>query len=233
MALAIHLARVTNVEGIYGSSGSSFPRNAALLHPDAARAFERACVTVGRLRVSDMFRTAEQSLLARSQKSGVQPPGYSAHNFGLAIDVDVATVLSRLGLSKAAFDQRMAACGWWCHRKDDLPASEWWHYNYLGDELEARPFLEASSRSSNTSAAIEAKIAHLYGAGFVLSDVGVQEALSRLRIYQGELDGIIGPRTRHALEAFQRAWELPVTSRPDGRTQRTLALVSAELEIAG
>lgn len=231
--LAIHLERVPNVLGIYGASGDFFPRNAALLHPEAARDFARACVEVGRLRVSDMFRTAEQSLQAREQKSGVQPPGYSAHNFGLAIDVDVERLCRDFGLKKVGLDERMAACGWYCHRKDGKPGSEWWHYNHLGTGSSAKALLAASERSSNTSAAIEARIVQLYGAGFRLADADTQAALARLGLYRGELDGIMGPRSKQAVAAFQRAWNLESTGLADAATKRTLALVSADLVIAG
>lgn len=230
--LSLTLAKVPNVEGIYGAAGTYFPSSAALLHPDAADGFARACVEIGRLRVSDMLRTAEQSLLARATKTGVQPPGFSAHNFGLAIDIDVSAMLARTGLSKAAFDARMAGVGWWCHRKDDAPAAEWWHYNWLGPEPLARPFLAASARSANTGSAVEAKISQLYGPSFTLSDRGVQEALGVLRLYRGEMDGRLGPRSREAIAAFQRAWGLEATGVADARTQRTLATVSAELYIS-
>jgi hypothetical protein len=231
--LSIHLERVPNVLGIYGASGDFFPKSASLLHPEAARDFARACVEVGRLRVSDMLRTAEQSLEARERKSGVQPPGFSAHNFGLAVDLDVERLCRDLGLKKVDLDARLAACGWYCHRKDGLPGSEWWHFNHLGTGPQARAFLATSERSRNTSAAVEARIVQLYGAGLRLSDLGVQECLARAGLYRGALDGILGPRSKQAMAAFQRAWNLEATGIADARTQRTLALVTADLAIAG
>lgn len=222
----VYLKAVPNVEGIYGASKTFFPRSAALLHPEAAAAYERACSVVGRLRVSDIFRTPEQSLQARSEKTGVQPPGFSAHNFGLAIDVDVLAMLERTRLTKPDLDARMASCGWHCHRKDGMPGAEWWHYNYLGPD--ARPFLAVSASSSNTSAAADARIVALYRTELELDPHEAQECLAKLGLYQGAIDGVPGKRTEQAVRAFQRAWQLPDDGKLGPRTQRTLAIVAAE-----
>lgn len=111
MALLSLLLRRVSVLGIYGSSGDAFPRSASLLHPDAAREFERACQQFAPLRCSDVFRTAEQSLAARASKAGVQPPGFSAHNFGLAIDLDVARMMADHRLSKPQLDAALEPFG--------------------------------------------------------------------------------------------------------------------------
>jgi hypothetical protein len=43
----------------------------------------------------------------------------------------------------------------------------------------------------------------------------VQAALRRLGIYSGQVDGILGPETRRAVEDYQVKNELPVTGQPD------------------
>ena len=92
--LSLDLVSVPNVLGIYGASKDVFPARMARLHPDAAAAFSVAEAGLGvKIRVSDMFRTAEQSLQARAQKAGVMPAGYSLHNFGIAIDISTDDVL--------------------------------------------------------------------------------------------------------------------------------------------
>lgn len=231
--LSLSLVRVPNVLGIYGASKDVFPARMALLHPEAAAAFATVEKQLGmRLRVSDMFRTAEQSMQAREEKSGVMPPGFSLHNYGIAIDIATDSMLATTKLTKPALDLLMRDSGWYCHRKDGKRGSEDWHYNFLGVGSAADPFLAASAKSTNTSAAGDAKILSLYADGLKLEPKEVQECLAHLKFYGGEADGIIGPRSRQAIMAFQRAWRLQPSGQVDARTERTLAYVSAELVIA-
>src|SRR5690349_9147621 len=106
--------------------------------------------------VSDMFRTAEASLAARAKKAGVQPPSFSHHNYGRAIDLDVGDSIARLRAAEQTFDPGdgdpvtvrdkrgldlwLAARGWFCFRGDHKtgkskahPADESWHFDFLGD----------------------------------------------------------------------------------------------------
>lgn len=229
--LTLSLKRVQNVLGIYGDSKNEFPKSMALLHPEAAEGFAALQRWLGmRVRVSDMFRTAEQSLQARVEKAGVQPPGYSLHNYGLAIDIDTDAMLKTLLVSKPRLDTVFSQVGWWCHRKDGARGSEDWHYNWLGPD--APKHLAGSARSTNTSAAGDSKIRSIYGTGLTLEPKEMQEALAAMRMYGGEIDGAIGPRTREALKVFQRAWKLPDTGEMDPKTERTLAYVSAKVVIS-
>lgn len=231
--LALSLVRVPNVLGIYGTNKDQFPARMSLLHPEAAAAFAAIEKLLGmRLRVSDMFRTAEQSMQAMQEKTGVQPPGFSLHNYGIAIDIDTDSMLMATKLTKPALDLLMKDAGWYCHRKDGKRGSEDWHYNFLGVGSAATPFLAASAKSTNTSAAGDAKILSLYADGLKLEPKEVQECLAHLKIYGGEADGIIGPRSTQAIMAFQRAWKLSPTGLVDVRTERTLAYVSANVVIA-
>ena len=231
--LSLSLVRVPNVLGIYGTNKDQFPARMSLLHPDAAEAFDMVQKDMGKqLRCSDMFRTAEQSLQAMQEKAGVQPPGFSLHNYGIAIDVDVDAMLAATKKSKPDFDLLMWSHGWCCHRKDKKRGMEDWHYNYLGRGDEADPFLAASAKSTNTSAAGDAKIQSLYKAGLTLKPAEVQECLAHLKLYGGEIDGAIGPRTKQAIMAFQRAWKLQPSGQVDAKTERTLAYVSASVQVA-
>lgn len=234
--MRILLKRVPNVLGIYGKTsiggvppGDYFPPSAALLHPQAADAYVRLERETGkRLRVSDIFRTPESSLMAMQQKAGVQPPGFSGHNFGFSIDVDVAACLKSFGLDKAGFDSLMETYGWFCHRKDHARAFEEWHFNYFGIGDEAAPFLAACAKSTVTSAGVEAKILQHYGAEFKLDTEALQQQLQKLKMYGGSIDGDFGPRSQAAVLAFERAWRLPEDGQPDARMMRTLACVAAE-----
>lgn len=226
--LKIQVRQLSSVLGIYGQSKNFFPARAALLHPHAASAYAAFETAIGSIRVSDMFRTVEESMKARAEKAGVQPPGFSAHNFGLAVDVDVDDMLRRFRCTKPELDAKMAQYDWYCHRKDGNRGMEDWHYNYLGPSPEK--WLASASKTS-TAGAVEAKIVDLYAEGLSLDPSEAQEALKKMRMYSGDIDGEIGPRSRQAIAAFQRAWKLPATGELDARTERTLAVVTAEIEI--
>lgn len=232
--LKVKLVQLDNVLGIYGSTKDVMPTRMARLHPDAAAAFHAAETALGqRIRVSDMFRTAEQSLQAMQQKTGVQPPGFSLHNYGIAIDVAVDAMLPAFKGSKAELDEFMKGFGWWCHRRDSKRGMEEWHYNYLGPtgQQQIQEADKPKPRTS-TSAAADARIQALYGEGLALTPTEVQECLAHLKLYGGEIDGKIGPRSKEALMVFQRAWRLESTGLMDEKTERTLAYVSADIEVA-
>lgn len=232
--LSLNLVSVPNVLGIYGASKNEFPARMARLHPDAAAAFASLQAALKlQVRVSDMFRTAEQSLQARAQKAGVQPPGFSLHNYGIAIDIATDAVLAATKVTKPALDLLMKEHGWYCHRKDGKRGMEDWHYNYLGKGAAAEPFLSAAAKSTNTSAAGDAKILSLYKEGLTLTPTEVQECLAHLKLYGGEIDGKIGPRSQEAIKAFQRTWKLTASGEVDAKTERTLAYVSADIPKLG
>lgn len=67
---------------------------AALLHPMAARSFVDLYEASGRaIEVTDCLRTPQGSLDAMRSERGVQPPGFSAHNYGLALDLTIDEIL--------------------------------------------------------------------------------------------------------------------------------------------
>lgn len=226
--LQLKLMRVQNVVGIYGPTKDQFAARMSYLQPDACQAYQLATKSLS-LRVSDMFRTADESLRAKASKQGVQPPGYSAHNYGMAIDIDTDAVMATTKLSKPDLDKAMEGFGWWCHRKDGKRGSEDWHYNYLGVVQDAQPYLDAAKTSTVRSAAVEARIRAVFGADLILTPEEAQIGLSKMKLYHGEIDGRFGGGSLQALKAFQRAWGLPVTGQLDARTERTLAYVTAEI----
>lgn len=223
--LQLKLERVPNVLGIYGTNKNQFPVRMSFLHPDATAAF-KAAQAKGPIRVSDMFRSAEESLRARATKQGVQPPGYSAHNYGLAIDVAVDDCLKTFGVNKPGFDSLMENAGWYCHRSDGKRGFEDWHYNFLG-KTPGKYIAGLGTRTRDS--AIEAYIRDLFGDDLKLTSEEAQVALAKMKFYRGEIDGIFGGGSAQALMAFQRAWELPATGKLDAKTERTLAYVSAEV----
>jgi peptidoglycan hydrolase-like protein with peptidoglycan-binding domain len=61
----------------------------------------------------------------------------------------------------------------------------------------------------------------------------IQHRLVDLDYDVGEVDGLLGPRTRAALRAFQADRRLPVTGLPDGNTQRALFAAEPPESAAG
>lgn len=219
--LTIKLRRVHGAESIYTSRTGSrgMPARLAWMHPDAADAFDSI---KDRVIVSDMLRSAESSLEAVESKKGALPPGYSRHNYGLAIDIDVSNSMRKGGLkSKRELDEYMAAHGFFCHRTDHLRDFEEWHYNWLGVGA-----LVGGRLSSDEG---EAQVLRMYGHALAPSDAECQVALAKLGMYKGEIDGILGPRSRAAIAAFCRAWHVADTMGP--RFRRTLAFLASETEV--
>lgn len=214
------------VRGIYTIAGVTgrLPDRALFLHPDAAESF--LAYLAPYVVVSDMFRSAEASLAAVRAKRGAKAPGFSGHGYGLSIDIDVEEFLRDTGDTKRDLDAWMANRSWYCHRGDHAlpsfhPVNEAWHYNYLP----GHPYGRASS------IALERQITDTYGTTWSLGPCGVQQYLQQLGLYGGAVDGDAGPLTREALRAFQRTWNLPDTGKPDPKTLRTLAYVTADLRV--
>lgn len=213
-----------SVLGIYGDDKNLMPRTMRRLHPDAAASYLAIDALGVKLRVSDMFRSPEASLRAMQAKPGlVQPPGFSAHNYGFAIDVSLGDCLKRFSMTKKQFNAFMESHGWTCHRLDDARGPEDWHYNF-----QVRHLIQPGDKSSG--AAVERKMQAVYGAQMVLDITKAQTALKTMRLYSGEVDGKGGPLTETAIKSFQRAWQI----RESGlgvKTQRVLALATATLDV--
>lgn len=208
------------------------PRRARFLEPGAAASTLQLVAKYPWLTFTDVYRSPDASLAARRTKRGVQPPGFSAHNFGLAWDLDVGACLRGGTLKYVELVEQLTADFWFCHRRDlDQTASESWHFNYLGPDWK-RFMTQVDPQAANTwSWAVEARIVELYGEQFKLDDRQVQEGLAALKFYSGAADGSMGPLTREAVGAFQRAWGLPDDGLAGSRTRRVLAVVTAKTEV--
>lgn len=219
--------------GIYRVNGvvGRLPPSALYLAPDVAEAFALLTeATRGHLVFSGIWRSAEQSLQAIQEKAGVQPPGYSGHNYGLSFDLALDNFrppgspkqsryergsLARLGWLYSELVECLAEHHFYCHRADGKRGFEDWHFNFL-------PY-EAHGASS-----IEAEIQLRHASDFQLDDRAAQKALQKIGLYLGALDGIWGPRSQTAFEAFGRAWKCP--SGNVAIAMRTLAFVAADIE---
>jgi len=201
------------------------PLRSLFLHPEAADAFLADLTQVS---VTDMYRSAEVTLMAVAAGRGTRPPGYSGHNFGFSIDVDLDATLPELGLDKPGFDAWMRTRGWHCERKDSARGLDDHHYDYLG--LAAQLALVSPT---DPLVDVEQLIARVYGEALAPDPEECQRLLKKLRHYGGILDGVIGPVTTEAIRIFQRAWQLdrdPQVERGvlDARTRRTLAFVCCQ-----
>ncbi len=212
------------VVGIYtiGGKKNQLPPRMLFLEPEAETSF--SAHVAQHVVISDMFRSPESSLAAVKTGRGAKPPGFSAHNYGLAIDLDILATLKRGGFAdKRQLDIWLVGVGWFCHRRDHLITDlkgESHHFNYLGPGYRLR---------SSCSLAVEEKIVRLYGRELLVGAAKeLQHALKKLRLYHGTVDGKIGPLTKEAIKAFQRTWGMRDTGTIDDRAQRTLAYVTAE-----
>jgi len=82
----------------YGAKGGQVPRNRAFLAPDAARDFiQLQKDTGGDLVFWDVYRSVDRQVLLRKTMPNVANlPGFSAHNFGVALDVSLPSLLDWL-----------------------------------------------------------------------------------------------------------------------------------------
>ena len=216
---AVHLV---DFPSIYPrGKGGPLPDHLAWLHPDAVGGLERARHSVV---LSGCYRSPARTAEARATKQGVQKPGRSAHNFAMAVDIDVRQTLKRLSehdgkaRDKRYLDDWLNSLGFTCYRPFGSRGREEWHYTF--------------GASGPGSIAVEAAIQRQYGAVLKLSKKQVQEALTTLRLYDGPIDGDHGPLTRRGLDLFRRQWKLPPDD-PKGsagaETQRLLAVVTAAI----
>ena len=214
--------------GIYGDSKSVFPKRMRFLEPRAADSMGSILDRLGAdIAFSDMWRSSLASLRRKYEgrvipRRGVKPPAFSAHNYGLAVDVAVDRTLESLNMrDKKELDRLLGEYGWWCHRLDGKRGAEDWHYNYLG--------VKNTPITYRTSGLIELRIKALYAACWELDSTSVQMSLRVCGLYEGEIDGKIGPHTIQAVKAFQRAFKLAVDGKVGPTTGRVLWFRAAEL----
>jgi len=235
----VHLP--SDLRGIYDVDRDGVKKEVAtralFAHPDLADAITRMRKDGIPIVYTDIYRSAETSLKRRRefQASGgpqlAKRPGESPHNFGLAIDIDVMTILKEHGWHKSALDGLLRGYGLYCHRIDTILAEECWHYNALGKDA-SKHLAQASGRS--TSRAVEAKVQSLYGGALRLGRDAIVAGLQRLGYLKG-LDPVTGAQLTTdaitlAVRAFQAAWDLVVDGVPGPKTQRLLAFLTATIK---
>lgn len=216
-------------ESLQHYTGKSIPKWMRMLHPEAADSVLQLEKDSGGLVYNDVWRSAEVSLWAMKQKSGVMPPSFSGHNFGLSIDFAVEHTLKKLNWTYAQFLKFLEDRRWFCHRRDAALGSESWHFNFLPNGLPVGTL--DVKKPATWALPVEQRMLLLYSEQLLLTPSQVQAGLKQLKMYSGDVDGILGPISSSAISVFQRAWGLPVTGEPNKTTQRTLAFVTATKKI--
>jgi hypothetical protein len=224
--MEILLQKLPRLRGIYDGK---VPTWACYLYPEAARSLLRIESETGGLVYTSVWRSANGSLWAIKNKSGAMPPGFSAHNYGLAVDITIDQVLKETAWSYETLYDYMEGFGWYCHRRDKKERFEKWHFNYLG--IPPLHLDLASGNSRTWHLPVEQRIQDLYGMHFEMDTRGVQKALRKLKFYHERVDGLWGPYSRGALNSFQRAYKMRETRNPTARAKRTLAFCTAKKKV--
>lgn len=202
-----------------------------LLAPDAALALVALEKDTGGLVYGDMWRDGMMNLLVRRSNRAVPLPGYCGHNYGIAIDLDIGTILEEKKILYEDLLHLMKKRGWVCLRRDgerNKPGSE--HFVFLGDQA-SRYLARCTMDPITWVVPTEMIIMEKYGTCFDLDVAGVQELLTRLSIYVGPITGQKDAYTREAILTFQRAWDLTQSGSVDMMLCRALAFISAEREV--
>ena len=213
-------------EGYHGQ----VPERTRMLMPDAAASLLTLEEASGGLVYTDLYRSAQAQLVAHRLKRGTQPVAYSAHGYGFAADLDVDTTLRLHSMDYLQLVEFMGEHGWYCHRRDlDPLASESWHFNYLGEG--AADFLALADETHATWAKpAEARIEQLFGSDFAVADVDLPQLLLAAGI-QGVNPDSPPDALKAAIEIFQRQWDLSIDGVAGPITRRTLAYVTATVNV--
>jgi hypothetical protein len=208
------------------------PARSRFLAPEACAAFRLLEKDTDGLIYTDLWHDGTQSLLARRTRKTTNLPGYSPHNYGLALDLDLGQVLEQKKISYEDLLYVMKRRGWYSHRRDgkvDEAGSA--HFNFLGDG-DVDSYIElATFDPLSWERPIEKRIYEKHITDFSLSPAQIQSLLKKLGFFHGEVNGDYDIYFREAVMAFQRAWDLPDSGTPTTAFQRVLAFVAAEITI--
>jgi hypothetical protein len=199
------------------------------LAPDAALSLASIEVDTDGLIYTEMWRDGVDSLLAKRMK-GSSLVGYSPHNFGLAIDIDVEKILDQKKIRYEDLLWLMKRRGWYCFRRDGVQDQAGaGHFNFLGEG--ADKYLAKSNQDPITWQTVaEFRIWERHGTEFQLETKEVQIRLSKLGLFTEPFTGQRDLYTREAIIAFQRAWDLAQTGSPDMTLCRALSFVTADIK---
>lgn len=180
----------------------------------------------------DMWRDAVATMAARRIRKSGQIPGYSPHNYGLSVDLDVEALLEQKKIRYEDLLWLMKKRGWYCFRRDGVEGQTGYdHFDYLGESADY--YLSKCNQDPATwGNAIEIKIWEFYGQNFQASTKEVQLQLSKIGFFKEPFTEHRDMYTREAIMAFQRAWDLIQSGSPDMTLCRVLAFVTADVSIS-
>jgi hypothetical protein len=225
--MILTLRKLPPLRGIYNGK---VPNWARYLAPEAADSLMMIEQDEGLIYTS-VWRSANGSLWAIKNKQGAMPPGFSAHNYGFAVDLTVDQILKEKGWSYTKLLGFMKEYGWYCHRRDGKTGGEYWHFNYFGDDAKSLLRLAKRDNSRTWHLPVEEVMRVNYDVHWHLTVREVQSALKKLKFYFERVDGTWGPYSREALNSFQRAYKMRETRIPTARDERTLAFCTATKKI--
>lgn len=198
------------------------------LAQDAATSLASIEIDTDGLTYHEMWRDSVDSLLARRLK-GSSLVGYSPHNYGLSVDLDVATILDQKKIRYEDLLWLMKRRGWYCFRRDgsqDQSGAN--HFNFLGEGAER--YLSKSTQDPTTWQTVpELRIWERHSQDFRMETQEVQAGLAKIGFFTEPFTGQRDLYTREAILAFQRAWDLAQTGSPDMTLCRALAFVTADI----
>jgi len=223
--LILQLVDVTSwpIKGPLGNVYNGvLPARMKLVHPSVVDGL-RAITSQNNYNIamSDMFRSPASSLAARQQKTGVQRPGFSGHNYGISIDIDIDQSTKLMGMSYPDLVRWMATKGWTCYRSDYQLGAESWHFNYLNMGPNPPPRSDGPIKW----------ITNTYGSQMTGDEKWVQTCLQQLKLYDGDIDGQFGPKSQAALKQFELMYQLPPTGVIDQINCWSLAIATCTKNI--
>jgi len=193
------------------------PKRMARCTPDmlaALNSVRRALSGTGAdLVLSDLFRSHDMQLQAHldfvsGKKTAFSPaPGGSLHEAGRALDLDLSKIriLGLAGFWGIAKDAHLSPIV----AKPDAGLSEAWHFDCRGSHQKVYDHYRAGRGDNFASPYTAMAASAILSVGQAVDALGpdvlpgyVQSALIRLGADIGDLDGVIGHRTRTALEAM-------------------------------
>lgn len=228
--MIIELARLPNTtEGVSGPARNRVPSRALFLAPDAAKAFLALERESGGLVYVDMFQHADGVLAAKDVGRGTKEPGYSPHGFGIAFDLDVDASLRKTDWGYERMIDFLEAHGFYTLRRDRKRGPGEWSFTFLGRSAPRILGMVAPDNPNTWPRMSEHAIMEKYSSCFRLNPKEQQEALARIGLFHGEVDGVWGSLSKQARLLFERAFLLNGT---DPTFQRVLAWAAAERRVA-
>jgi peptidoglycan hydrolase-like protein with peptidoglycan-binding domain len=223
--LILQLVDVSNwpIKGPQGGGYNGIlPTRMKLIHPSVVDGLRAITVQNGyNIAMSDMFRSPASSLAARQQKTGVQRPGFSGHNYGISIDIDIDQSIKLMGMSYPDLVRWMATKGWTCYRSDYQLGPEAWHFNFLNMGPTPPPRSDGPIQW----------ITNTYGPQLTGDEKWVQTCLQQLKLYDGAIDGQFGAHSQAALKQFELMYQLPPTGVIDQINCWSLAIATCTKNI--